>query len=237
MEKCENCNKEHNGLYGSGRFCSSKCARSFSTKEKRKDINLRVSKKLLGKKTRNYSSSGKMGDRKSKIKPEYINVTPEERWGIINEKRKKNWVEKLMSADYSSLSFERLKMRIVLEQNEKCNKCDLSEWFGEKLPLELEHIDGNHHNNTRNNLEALCPNCHSLTPTWRGRNKKNCNRGKVSDEKLFEMLLKNNFNMRQSLLSVGLAAKGGNYKRCHQLKREFEELSMEMLGAGIPKSL
>lgn len=46
--KCECCNKEHNGNYGSGRFCSRKCARSFSTKAKRKEINEKVSKKLKG---------------------------------------------------------------------------------------------------------------------------------------------------------------------------------------------
>lgn len=33
--KCENCNKDHEGTYGSGRFCSSKCARSFSTKDEK----------------------------------------------------------------------------------------------------------------------------------------------------------------------------------------------------------
>jgi len=44
--KCENCNNDHDGSYGSGRFCSSKCARGFSTKEKRKEINKKVSKKL-----------------------------------------------------------------------------------------------------------------------------------------------------------------------------------------------
>lgn len=45
---CENCNKEHDGSYGSGRFCSSKCARAFSTKNKRKEINEKVSKTLKG---------------------------------------------------------------------------------------------------------------------------------------------------------------------------------------------
>ena len=40
---CENCGKEHNGSYGSGRFCSSKCARSFSTKMNRDKINKKVS--------------------------------------------------------------------------------------------------------------------------------------------------------------------------------------------------
>lgn len=43
---CENCQKEHNEFYGSGRFCSSKCARGFSTKSKRQEINQKVSKKI-----------------------------------------------------------------------------------------------------------------------------------------------------------------------------------------------
>lgn len=46
MKICENCKKEHDGNYGSGRFCSIKCARSFSTKAKRKEINEAVRKKL-----------------------------------------------------------------------------------------------------------------------------------------------------------------------------------------------
>lgn len=45
---CENCDIEHEGSYGSGRFCSSKCARGFSTKEKRSLINEKVSKSLNG---------------------------------------------------------------------------------------------------------------------------------------------------------------------------------------------
>jgi predicted metal-binding protein len=48
MMICENCKKEHDGEYGSGRFCSSKCARCFSTKIKRLSINERVSAKLKG---------------------------------------------------------------------------------------------------------------------------------------------------------------------------------------------
>ena len=43
---CENCNDEHNGIYGSGRFCNEKCSRSYSTKNKRKIINKKVSNKL-----------------------------------------------------------------------------------------------------------------------------------------------------------------------------------------------
>lgn len=46
LKKCENCDNDHDGNYGSGRFCSSKCARGFSTKNKRSLINKKVSKTL-----------------------------------------------------------------------------------------------------------------------------------------------------------------------------------------------
>lgn len=44
MKLCEYCGKEHVGTYGSGRFCGVKCARGFSTKAKRKEINKRLVK-------------------------------------------------------------------------------------------------------------------------------------------------------------------------------------------------
>lgn len=47
MKQCENCGIEHDGTYGSGRFCSTKCSRGFSTKAKRKEINKKVSKSLI----------------------------------------------------------------------------------------------------------------------------------------------------------------------------------------------
>jgi hypothetical protein len=43
---CENCKTNHSGDYGSGRFCSLKCSKSFSTKSKRKEINDKVSETL-----------------------------------------------------------------------------------------------------------------------------------------------------------------------------------------------
>ena len=45
---CENCNLKHEGNYGSGRFCTEKCARGFSTKLKRNEINNKVSEVLKG---------------------------------------------------------------------------------------------------------------------------------------------------------------------------------------------
>ena len=58
MKTCENCNIEHSGDYGSGRFCSSPCSRAFSTKDKREDINNKVSNKMSGRSTWNKGKTG-----------------------------------------------------------------------------------------------------------------------------------------------------------------------------------
>ena len=56
------------------------------------------------------------------------------------------------------------------------NKCCICGWSKENpythtIPLEIDHIDGNSENNSENNLRLICPNCHSLTATYRGANR------------------------------------------------------------------
>lgn len=58
----------------------------------------------------------------------------------------------------------------VLEYKCQCCGCD-GTWQGGKISLEVDHIDGDNHNNEVSNLRYLCPNCHALTETYRGKNK------------------------------------------------------------------
>lgn len=104
---------------------------------------------------------------------------------------------------------------VMHDQEYSCFKCERISWNGCPIALELEHLDGDRTNNSRENLVCLCPNCHSQTPTWRGKNIKNT----VSDEVLLKAL-KEEKTIRQALLSVGLAGKGGNYKRANKLLLE-----------------
>ena len=52
----------------------------------------------------------------------------------------------------------------------QCESCKLTEWLGQPIPLEVHHKDGDRNNNTFENYELLCPNCHAFTDSYRGKN-------------------------------------------------------------------
>jgi hypothetical protein len=70
------------------------------------------------------------------------------------------------------VSSARLKAALLREgvKAHRCERCGLAEWLGRPIPLELDHVDGDRRNNRLENLRLLCPNCHALTDTYRGRN-------------------------------------------------------------------
>ena len=74
-----------------------------------------------------------------------------------------------------------LKKRLIKEKGfeYKCYNCNLTEWMGKPIPIELEHINGIHTDNRIKNLTFLCCNCHALTETYKGKNVKN----KITQEK------------------------------------------------------
>lgn len=66
-----------------------------------------------------------------------------------------------------------IKKYLIELYGEKCMECgwDKKNKYSNKIPIELEHIDGNSNNNNLDNCKILCPNCHSLTPTYKALNK------------------------------------------------------------------
>lgn len=164
--KCENCNNEHDGSYGSGRFCSSKCARGFSTKAKRKEISEKVSKKLKGKicntttKRHSFTKEDIEKARQTKLRN--------------NKLRNRRLLEegKLKKSG-------NIRPIILEEQENKCAICGMVPiWNNKHITFDVDHIDGDPNNFNRKNLRVICPNCHRQTDTFGG---KNSNKGNARD--------------------------------------------------------
>lgn len=79
----------------------------------------------------------------------------------------------------SCYSTSKLRRRLIDNglKRHRCERCGLEVWHGQPIPLELEHVNGRKTDNRIENLQLLCPNCHAMTPTYRGRNIGNNRRG------------------------------------------------------------
>lgn len=65
-----------------------------------------------------------------------------------------------------------LKGRLIKEglKEYRCERCKNTKWEGAPIPLQIHHINGVHNDNRLENIQLLCPNCHSLTDTYAGKN-------------------------------------------------------------------
>lgn len=153
---CECCGKPLNGWQKN--FCSRSCAAKINNSKRGGDIHCKYCGKLLPKGNRkqqfcnqqcqhNFAYSQRVqlwlsGEQNAKTGP----------WGAIPK-----FIRRYLFEKYDS-------------------KCCICGW-GEKnpytgtIPLEIDHIDGNSENNIESNLRLICPNCHSLTSTYRGANR------------------------------------------------------------------
>lgn len=138
----------------------------------------------------------------------------------------KNNMEKILNGEIEITFVPSFRDRIKKEKllgEIKCSECGIEEnWNGKPLSLELDHIDGNKHNNRRNNLRYLCPNCHSQTHTFRVKNYVKTNSRKwVEEEKLIDSI-KQGGSTADILRRVGLRAVGDNYNRVERLRIKYK---------------
>jgi hypothetical protein len=95
--------------------------------------------------------------------------------GNMGLKGKKTDTKRLSAIDYSKRHYcgsHRLKIKLIEDglKTHKCEICETEKWMGKKVPIELDHIDGNHYNNDLKNLRIVCPNCHAQQDTNSGKN-------------------------------------------------------------------
>ena len=144
--------------------CSSSCSATFNNKLKEKKVIkskcLNCGKKLISKRIKKYCNNKCQGELKSKsiVKKAFLAI--------------ENNNNIFKSIDVES----RWKKKYLIEKHgNKCMNCDWCEVhpITGNIPIQLNHIDGDSDNNKLNNLELLCPNCHSLTFNYGNLNKGN----------------------------------------------------------------
>ena len=125
---------------------------------------------------------------------------------------------------------EKMRNHLIHLRGHQCENCGNTEWQGKLIPLEVHHIDGDRLNNVLENLQLLCPNCHAQTENYRNRNisTEKEKRNIISDED-FVQALQTSKNIRQALLKLGLAAKGGNYARANEIIAKYNIRLGELL--------
>ena len=87
-------------------------------------------------------------------------------------------LDEILVEESTYTNITRLKSRLLSEHRleYKCAICgNLGMWLNQSLTLELDHINGKHLDHRISNLRFLCPNCHSQTTTYSGRNKTTTN--------------------------------------------------------------
>jgi hypothetical protein len=135
------------------KFCNNSCSAKYNNKmKKKKDYgNCLECKKKLDRKEKKFCNNKCQGICRSK------NTFKDIENGNLNYHQ------------------ETFKKYLIYKFGEKCMECGWCKVnnYTKKIPIQIEHIDGNSENNEIKNLKLLCPNCHSLTSTWGGANKGN----------------------------------------------------------------
>lgn len=83
-------------------------------------------------------------------------------------------LQEILEGKHPTYQTFKLRNRLIKEKifPYECSSCKIKEWNHKPISLQLDHIDGNNHNHKLKNLRLLCPNCHSQTETFCGKNRK-----------------------------------------------------------------
>lgn len=125
----------------------------------------------------------------------------------LNENRKQFFIENAKSThlkrristedilhnQYPNFQSSSLLKRLIKEgyKENKCEQCGITEWQNKPIIFHLHHKDGNHQNNNIDNLQVLCPNCHSQTETFAGKNaQKNKDKRKKNKQQIDNIIRK-----------------------------------------------
>ncbi len=173
IKECLNCSKYFDCLTSEKRkFCSKSCSVTYTNIEKGKDsINKNNVIEIQGILYKKCINCGVNFEIKRKDTLKLQKYCSSECHKGFNKKERYKKIED----GCTSMCEGTYKKYLIDKYGEKCMKCGWCEIHPTtgKIPIQLEHIDGNYQNNSIDNLKLLCPNCHSLTSTFGSLNKGN----------------------------------------------------------------
>lgn len=76
------------------------------------------------------------------------------------------------NSKYHHTTIKRYIERNNILDTKQCSVCGIREWQGKPIVMQIHHINGDHNDNQLKNLQIICPNCHSQTDNYAGRNRK-----------------------------------------------------------------
>lgn len=132
----------------------------------------------------------------------------------------------------STYTNQKLKRRLLnsnIKEN-KCEICGISEWQGKPISLQVHHINGIHNDNRLENLQILCPNCHSQTDNFTSKNKKQEKTHYKKKEKISENKGKIRIKKQKEKKNDKLEKK----QKPKRNKKEWEEIKKQMWNISHP---
>jgi len=89
---------------------------------------------------------------------------------VLNKEKEKKAKYYLKEKSYVKTAYLKWKLFSEGIKEYKCEKCGCTHWNNQQIALQLHHINGDDTDNRLENLQILCPNCHSQTDNFCGRN-------------------------------------------------------------------
>lgn len=147
-KKCKHCEKVLEYNERTKTFCGSSCAATFNNRQRNK----KTRKRCLACGT-------------AETRNRYCSIPCQHDYQY--RKALKSWIE-------TGIGGKGVIRRYLKETvGNCCSICGITEWNEKSIVFELEHKDGDSENNTKENVCLICPNCHSQTDTYKGKNKGN----------------------------------------------------------------
>lgn len=120
---------------------------------------------------------------------------------------------------YTGMPQLRLRLKRELGWEHKCSVCLLTEWNGIEIPIQIDHINGDHWDHRITNIRFICPNCHAQTDTYCGKNTRTC---KQNAKKVPNQPVNKKGKKTYHCVDCNVQVKNHKVKRCNDCNAKYQ---------------